>query len=286
MSESVRRSPLSVSRRAMLALGLVPVLAACIGCGVVVTSLLQGMRSFDYSAVAVAPAEGVNVNIGNAGLTVSPSADGKIHLSAHGRYSGRRPTIGQSGEGDRLVVTADCRSTWLHSCGLDVDLLVPPDLALVVDGNNGSIAVHDLGGSAQLRTENGAITVSGDRGPLDLTTSNGSVDGVALTAVTVAARTDNGGVDLDFARSPTRVDATTSNGHIDIRVPTSATYFLTTRTDNGSISPDIPSDRFSHRTITARTSNGSIHIGAYAGESDRHDGGRARNPRGSQRPGR
>ena len=265
MSESrspVRRAgpALSASRRAVLAFGMLPVLAACIGGGVVVTSLLRGMETFDYAAVSSAPGAGVAVNIGNAGLTVGPSVDGRVHLAKHGRYSGRRPTIGQRVQGDRLVVAADCRSTWLQSCRLDVDLLVPADLALVVDGGNGSIATHDLGGAARLRTENGAITVARDSGPLDLQTSNGSIDAAAVTAVSVVARTDNGRVDLDFALSPTRVDATTSNGHIGIQVPTSVSYFLTTHTDNGSISANIPSDRFAQRTITARTSNGSISI--------------------------
>ena len=129
-----------------------------------------------------------------------------------------------------------------------------------MDGGNGSIATHDLGGAARLRTENGAITVARDSGLLDLQTSNGSIDAAAVTAASVIARTDNGRVDLDFARSPTRVDATTSNGHIGIQVPTSVSYFLTTHTDNGSISANIPSDRFAQRTITARTSNGSISI--------------------------
>ncbi len=260
MTADATRPRLSRARWALLVFGLVPVAVACLLGVTLVTALLQRAQSFRYAEAVAAPASGVDVNLGNARVNVGPSTDGKVHLSAHGRYSGGKPTIGQSRAGGRLVVTGHCGSSWLRSCRLDLDMTLPPGLGLVVHDEEGSVTTHDLAGAVQLHTQDGGIQVSRDSGPLDLQTSNGSIEAVAISGATVDAHSENGALDLDFAGSPSTVDATTSNGRIDIRLPSSASYWVTTRTDNGSISSDIPSDRFARRAVNASTSNGSIHI--------------------------
>jgi hypothetical protein len=235
------RASLSPARRVVLAIGMVPVAAACVGGAVLVTGAVQGGRSYVYSTVQAAPTE-LEVVPSDTGVTLEPSLDGQVHVAARGHYAGRRPQVGLALRDGRLTITATCHSTWLHSCRLDLDVALPAHIPVVARGDNGAIRARGLSGALQLQTSNGAITAD------------------TISGSTVSARTDNGDVSLDFAAPPTTVDAQTSNGHIDIGVPTSAAYYLTTRTENGGVDTSVPSDRFAQRTITARTDNGDIHV--------------------------
>jgi len=252
------RASLSPARRVVLAVGLVPVVAACVWGAVLVTSIVQGSRDYQYSAVHAATA--LEVQASNAALTLEPSADGQVHVEARGHYAGRRPTVGLTSRDGHLTITASCRSTWLHSCNLHLDVALPAQLPVVARGDNGAIQAHGLTGALRLRTDNGTVAVTGARGVLQLQSSNGAISTTATTSSSVSARTDNGQIGLDFAAAPTTVDAQTSNGQVEIALPTSATYYITTGTSNGSIETTVPSDRFAHRTITARTDNGGIDI--------------------------
>jgi hypothetical protein len=253
---------LSPARRVVLAVGLVLVAVVCVTGAVVFAGAVRGSRPFTYTTAQAAPAE-LELAPDNADVTLEPSVDGQVHVEAHGHYAGRRPQVGLATHDGRLTISASCRSTWLHSCALRLDVSLPAQVPVVAHGADGAIRAQGLTGPLQLRTDNGALGVSDVRGALQLQTSNGTITADAVTSSTVSVRTDNGQVGLTFTGPPTSVDAQAANGRIDISVPTSVAYYVTTRTENGSIdTTTVPSDRFAHRTITARTNNGGIGVHA------------------------
>lgn len=94
--------------------------------------------------------------------------------------------------------------------------------ALELTTSNGSIEVRDLKGDGTLRTSNGRVTADGIRGGLNITTSNGTI-----TAELVELRSSGG---MRFQ---------SSNGSINLRLPSSANARLSASTSNSTVSTDF-----------------------------------------------
>ncbi|MFD0854998.1 DUF4097 family beta strand repeat-containing protein, partial [Actinomadura adrarensis] len=177
----------------------------------------------------------------NGDLTVRPADVGEVRVTRRfDRWSviGGRPTATWELRGNRLTLATDC-GTFIGGCEVRYEVVVPQDLALDVQGQNGRITVTGASGPLSLKTENGTLHANGTR--------SGRVD----------ATSENGEVDLAFAAVPDQVDVTTDNGAVTIAVPDAA-YRVTTASDNGDVSAALPSDDRSTRRINVRTANGSI----------------------------
>jgi DUF4097 and DUF4098 domain-containing protein YvlB len=122
--------------------------------------------------------------------------------------------------------------------------------------SNGSIRTLDCAGPAKLRTSNGAIHVEGMRGGgLDIQTSNGAVELLDVEG-DVVAHTSNGHVRADIVRAAGSLRVETSNGGIDLRLPTGFNSQIRADTSNGGITVRLPADI--NARVSARTSNSSI----------------------------
>ena len=104
--------------------------------------------------------------------------------------------------GSTLEVRADCPQVGvMDRCTADLELRVPFDTDVTVDGGAGDISVDGLAGHVTLRTEPGDVT------------------GRNLVPVSVTASTDVGDLDLAFATSPVDVRASSDAGDVDVQVP-------------------------------------------------------------------
>jgi len=107
--------------------------------------------------------------------------------------------------------------------------------------SNGHIRTIDGAGPARFRTSNGSIRVTGLKGNLEAQTSNGGIN-AELTATDGPVRLDtsNGAIEL---RLPSKFDddvrAHTSNGGITVRVPGDLNARLAARTSNGRVTSDV-----------------------------------------------
>lgn len=126
-----------------------------------------------------------------------------------------------------------------------------------------------------LQAHNGGLTVEGVTGTLRLTTRNG---GIHLTSVNgdVVAETGNGGVNVRLdgdAWEGKGLDATTTNGGVEVVVPRDYSAHLVTGTTNGGIDIDFPitvQGRIGRRisadlgrggaTIRVMTTNGGVAV--------------------------
>lgn len=136
------------------------------------------------------------------------------------------------------------------------DLMVPRTMNVDVSNTNGSIRLSDVAGKHELDTTNGKIEVTRCSGSLDASTTNGSIH-AELTRVAKG--------------QPLRFE--TTNGRIEITVPSDLAADVDAGTTNGSIHTDLPiattrTGRNSLRgsingggtPIRMRTTNGGIEI--------------------------
>jgi len=123
--------------------------------------------------------------------------------------------------------------------------------------SNGSVTLTALTGTLRGDTSNGSVHATDLSGDVRLTTSNGSMH-VALSGTTWTG---------------TGLEATTSNGSLQVEIPRDYSAHLTARTGNGSLNIDRPvtvSGRIGREidsdlgkggpTLRLRTSSGSLQI--------------------------
>ena len=139
--------------------------------------------------------------------------------------------------------------------------------------SNGAIRVAEGAGPARLRTSNGRIEVDHLRGELHAETSNGPIE-VLDNEGAIEAHTSNGHIRIDglrgaleattsnssihalIARAGDSIRAQSSNGSIDLTLPTGAQCPVRAHTSNSSITLHLPGEI--NANLSAHTSNGSI----------------------------
>lgn len=142
------------------------------------------------------------------------------------------------------------------NASVEYELTVPRSISLNVDNTNGSITATELSGEIDVETTNGRIEVVRCSGSVDAETTNGSIT-----------------VELVQVRSGRPMRFETTNGRINLSVPSNMAADIDASTTNGRIESEIPitTTRFSKRTlrgslngggtdITLRTTNGGISI--------------------------
>jgi DUF4097 and DUF4098 domain-containing protein YvlB len=145
-------------------------------------------------------------------------------------------------EGDRLRVEGECDSSWFEQCSVSYRIVVPVDLAV------------------SLETDNGRVDLSGLAGRVDVYTDNGAIE-ARLLATDVHAESDNGRVALTFAEVPRAVEARSDNGSVEITVPASEfAYAVDAESDNGDVDVSVTTDPSAERTIDASSDNGAVTI--------------------------
>ena len=112
----------------------------------------------------------------------------------------------------------------------------------VVRTSNGPVDVKDFSGALSVATSNGPVRGDGVKGNLDVTTSNGPV---TISAADLAAgkpvriKTSNGPVRLTMNKLTTDVIARTSNGPIELRLPTGSGANVRAETRHGKVESDF-----------------------------------------------
>lgn len=146
-------------------------------------------------------------------------------------------------DGNRLLVSGDCDSSWRKRCSVGFRITVPRSVDVEISTDNGRIELTSVAGDVVMKTDNGSIQAE------------------TLDATDVHARTDNGRIELSFTAAPDRVDARTDNGRIEVEVPAvDSGYDVDAGSDNGDVDIDVPERADSPRSISAHTDNGAVRI--------------------------
>jgi hypothetical protein len=211
--------------------------------------------TFDATSIEV-----IDVDAEHGSVDIVGVEGDEIRLVAEISHGLRRTSHRAEVEGSRLVLRSSCPwpFTWCH---VDYRLEVPVDLAVVVNVDNGHVAIRDIDGPVDVDNDNGSVELIRLRGGVTAGTDNGSIEGTGLESASVLADSDNGGVALAFAAAPTTVQATTDNGSVEIVLPRGdETYRVDVDTSHGGTDVGVRTDPASDRVIVGRTSNGSVRV--------------------------
>jgi hypothetical protein len=169
--------------------------------------------------------------------------------------------------GGTLRIEQDCPGFFLlgWGCRASFEVIAPADVSLSGSTSNGEITVVSLDGPVDVTTSNGAVVLDEISSSTTVRTSNGSITGTAMTSEDFRGTTSNGSVSLSFREAPASLTATSSNGSIEVLLPSDApAYAVSTSTSNGQVLTEVRTDPSAESTIDVRTSNGDITV-SYGG---------------------
>lgn len=156
----------------------------------------------------------------------------------------RRPHVQTSVTGSTLTVSARCPDGGpINRCKADLDLAIPFDADVAVQGDSGDIAAERLAGHLQLTTDSGDVT------------------GNDLNPISVRATTDAGNVALGFSTQPVSVSANSDSGDVEVTVPAGGEYRVDATTDAGDVTVEgiLRNDR-ALRSISATADAGDVTV--------------------------
>jgi hypothetical protein len=142
----------------------------------------------------------------------------------------------ESTDSGRLRLEADMPASGGRNYGASFRGLVRADLGLDLHTSNGHVKVTDQKAEIRVRTSNGAIELTDTEGHAELRTSNGAMT-LAVHRGGVEGETSNGAVSADVAElaSGEDVDLETSNGKIELHLPSDVSAHFDASTSNGSV---------------------------------------------------
>jgi hypothetical protein len=184
----------------------------------------------------------VRTDTGNVHLEGTPGA--RVMVQQDLQWMWRRPHVATHVEGSTLVVSSSCPDSGpVNRCKADLDLAIPFDADVVVQGDSGDLVAERLAGH------------------LDLRTGSGNVGGRDLNPSAVRATTDAGDVDLDFTTQPVSVKANSDSGDVRVTVPAGGEYRVDATTSAGDVTVRglLRNDR-AFRSISATADAGDVTV--------------------------
>ncbi|MEU8524711.1 MULTISPECIES: DUF4097 family beta strand repeat-containing protein [Streptomyces] len=187
-------------------------------------------------------------------IRVTRQVDGWVFLG-----EGPNPTWRM--EGSKLVLRVECDAV-ASNCGARHTVTVPRGVAVTVEDQNGDMTLDGFATPLTVRSENGDVRIRNQGGPLDLGSENGDVHLESGTLKTLVARTENGDVAITLRAVPEKVEVSSDNGDVDLRLPRGSSYDVAGSSNNGDLSIDVPNDKASTHQVSARSENGDVAVRA------------------------
>ncbi|MFC3690414.1 hypothetical protein [Aquipuribacter hungaricus] len=222
------------------------VVGAAVAGLVVEASTRDVTERVDETGVRTLRIEGVT---GGVNLETEDAPAGTVRGSTEVTTAFQEAELTTVRDGDELVLRATCPDTgWPRRCDVGYDLVVDPDLDVVVDIVTGGLRGSGLAGDVDVSVTAGGVLLEDTR----------SQDvGVDVTT---------GGIALSFVEPPREVRLTATTGGIDVGVPDDGTaYDMRTSVTVGEVGVSLPDDDDAERSISASTTVGGISI--HTGDS-------------------
>jgi Putative adhesin len=188
--------------------------------------------------------ERVVVRAGTGNVHLEGTAGARVMVRQEMQWMWRRPHVVTRVQGSTLLVSGSCPNSGpVNRCKADLDLAIPFDADIVVQGDSGDIVAERLAGH------------------LDLRTDSGNVGGHDLNPISVRAKTNAGDVNLDFTTQPVSVAANSDSGDVHVTVPAGGEYRVDATTNAGDVNVRgvVRNDR-STRSISATADAGNVTV--------------------------
>jgi hypothetical protein len=212
------------------------------------------------------PVSRVEIDIDDGGLVVlAPGEAGAVSFQRRLEWSGTKPTVAETWDGQVFQVTAACeagpwRIGWDPVCSVGYTMDLPPGVTVDARNDSGGIEARDLDGEVRLTETNGSLVVTNLGGPLVLHTGSGDIAGSGLRAGRVEVQVTTGDVDLSFAAPPDRIIVEATSGNPTIEVPRGDRYRISVETSTGHQEIGVVNDPDAARTIEIRTTSGDVRL--------------------------
>lgn len=218
----------------------------------------------------------------------SVEVNGTKYASTRSGLDAIRVDVSSPSGSVRIRATKD--TDFHHNMGMRFTVRVPKRVLLdSISTSNGHVRIEDVDGNARLHTSNGAIRVSRLKGDVEARTSNGAIEIDSLEGAaklhtsngSIRAESSHGGFEattsngsitarLSDPASTWPIHASSSNGHIELRIDARDVPEVRAETSNSSIVVRLPAG--ANADVRARTSHSSV--------SSEFDGVRAENDHG------
>ena len=270
----------------MAALGLLATLALPAGCSIGDGSGGWASGSgeftkFERASAAFTEPVTLRVSTRNGKIEVNEGG-GEVRVAAvlrsdsEDRLEAARVVIDEQPDGTVSVYVdwpGGWSSQWEDRANIVVTL--PAVASADLRSENGSVSVEGLSGLLDVDTRNGAVRVRDHDGPVRLKTVSGTISASGLTGAVVAECT-NGAIDLNIPGATGPIDAQTTNGSVEITLGDAFRGLITLTTSNGGVetrrvervsgevlglTPRSATVRFGgveEPASTVRTSNGTV----------------------------
>jgi DUF4097 and DUF4098 domain-containing protein YvlB len=230
---------MTIQKHIALTSALILALSALLGAGCAIGPAVSG--SFDRMLTVTAP---IRLELANASgdVTITGSADGKVHVHADVRSSGwglgspqdrlnevvSNPPVEQKGETIRIGKDL----THLHNVAISYVIEVPRDTEINTTVASGSQNIHGVRGPVKANAASGSIRVDSIERGAHLTTMSGSIDAsnigddVRASSASGSVNVSNikGDVNISSLSGSTqvskpggRVDAQTASGSVEVQ---------------------------------------------------------------------
>ncbi|MFF0411105.1 DUF4097 domain-containing protein [Kitasatospora sp. NPDC004745] len=144
-----------------------------------------------------------------------------------------------------------------RNCSVDYTVELPPGLPISGGTSSGGVKLSQVG-EVTVHTSSGDIALDDVAGAVDVRTDNGDIKGTTLKGDKVHAKTDNGGITLTPGKAQD-ITARTSNGEIKVTVPTAA-YHVSASTDLGEKHIGVQNDPNGKYRLDLGTDIGEITV--------------------------
>lgn len=168
-------------------------------------------------------------------------------------YHGDKPKGASHRVEDGVLLLNGCG----NDCTVNYTVHLPADLPVSGKTSHGALRMSQVG-DVDVSTHSGGVTLDQVSGKVTVKTSHGSIKGRALAGKGVHAQTSNGTIDLVSAKDQD-VNAQTSNGRVKVVVP-AGSYTVEASTSNGDTDVKVPNDPKGTHTLRATSSNGDIRL--------------------------
>ncbi len=265
------------------------------GCGVTVKTVVAGTKNATEERSLTAPhvpasAIDVQTDVGSVELVADPSAKevqitakviaiGDTEEESTARLQEIKVNVSRREDGV-LAIAVEHPKEWegMHgSCSFVIR--APEANGIKVRTGNGSVTVKGLGGTADVRTGVGAVSVADQGGNVTAHTGNGSVrvtrtagdvqlttsvGQVTVQEATGAIKAESGNGSLEVTRASGAVDVKTSVGAVTVR---EAAGDVTASTGNGSVTVTSVKG-----AVKAKASVGRVALEAVSGKVEAETG--------------
>ena len=251
--------PLTWGRRLALALG-VPVSFALIG-WLAFNAVAWAGTGRQRVHLAV-PARGGHLSVGidSGQVNLVPGAGRQIVLTGTARYSLLPESLTSSSSASGVIIDSACPVP-AGLCELDYAISVPAGQAVSASSGAGNVVATSLRSLVSLSSGSGDVVAMNLAGRMYLSSGAGNVTGTGLTGSPVTASDGAGDVSLTFARVPRLVVVSDSAGNITIVLPPGPTaYRVDAHTSAGSTNVRVPTSPSSPYVIRATGDSGNITI--------------------------